>query len=81
MVDRIAADVRAYVLLARMWIRVSMSYRTSFVILTVGQFLISGLDFVAILVMFTNIDALGGSLSARSRSCTAGRRSASASPT
>jgi len=59
-VERLAADARAYVLLARMWIRVSMSYRTSFVILTVGQFLISGLDFVAILVMFTNIDALGG---------------------
>ncbi|MBA3234087.1 MAG: ABC-2 family transporter protein [Propionibacteriales bacterium] len=43
-----------------MWIRVSMTYRTSFVILTLGQFLITGLDFVAILVMFANVDALGG---------------------
>lgn len=43
-----------------MWIRVSMSYRTSFLLLAVGQFLISGLDFVAILVMFANVDELGG---------------------
>ena len=43
-----------------MWIRVSMTYRTSFVILTVGQFLITGLDFVAIVIMFTNVDVLGG---------------------
>ncbi len=60
MVDRIAANATAYLLLARMWIRVSMSYRGSFVLLTVGQFLISGLDFVAVLIMFTNVDALGG---------------------
>jgi ABC-2 type transport system permease protein len=43
-----------------MWIRVSMTYRTSFAILTIGQFLITGLDFVAILVMFSAVDALGG---------------------
>ncbi len=60
MVDRIAANAHAYVLLAWMWIRVSMSYRASFALLTLGQFLISGLDFVAILVMFSNVDALGG---------------------
>jgi viologen exporter family transport system permease protein len=59
-VDRFAANAAAYFLLARMWIRVSMSYRSSFVLLTVGQFVISGLDFVALLVMFTNVDALGG---------------------
>lgn len=60
MVDRIAANAHAYVLLAWMWIRVSMSYRASFALLTLGQFLITGLDFVAILVMFSNVDALGG---------------------
>jgi ABC-2 type transport system permease protein len=43
-----------------MWIRVSMTYRTSFAILTVGQFLITGLDFVAILIMFSTVDVLGG---------------------
>jgi ABC-2 type transport system permease protein len=47
-------------MLAWMWMRVSMTYRTSFAILTIGQFLICGLDFVAILVMFASVDALGG---------------------
>jgi ABC-2 type transport system permease protein len=59
-VSRVLWGVRAYVLLAWMWIRVSMSYRTSFVMLTAGQFLITGLDFVAIVIMFANVDALGG---------------------
>ena len=52
--------LRAYGLLARTWVRVSMAYRTSFAILTVGQFLVTGLDFVAIVIMFGSIDALGG---------------------
>ncbi len=43
-----------------MWIRVSMAYRTSFVILTLGQFFITALDFAAILIMFSHIDRLGG---------------------
>jgi ABC-2 type transport system permease protein len=56
----LAWNLRAYLILARMWIRVSMTYRTSFAILTLAQFLITGLDFVAILVMFSSVDALGG---------------------
>lgn len=52
--------LRAYGLLAVMWIRVSISYRTSFALLTLGQFAITGLDFLAIVVMFANVDALGG---------------------
>ncbi len=56
----VATGVRGYVLLARMWIRVSWAYRTSFVVLTVGQLLITLLDFVAIVIIFTNVDALGG---------------------
>lgn len=60
MASALAWNLRAYLMLARMWIRVSMTYRTSFAVLTVGQFLISGLDFVAIAVMFANVDALGG---------------------
>jgi ABC-2 type transport system permease protein len=58
--SRVLWGVHAYLLLARMWIRVAMSYRTSFVVLTLGQFLITGLDFVAIVIMFGNVDALGG---------------------
>ncbi len=51
---------RAYFLLAAMWVRVSLTYRTSFVILTLGQFFITGLDFLAIVIMFASVDALGG---------------------
>lgn len=60
MASRLLWGARAYFLLCWMWIRVSMSYRTSFVILTVGQFFITGLDFVAIVIMFANVDRLGG---------------------
>ena len=57
---RLSWSARAYVVLAGAWIRVSMSYRTSFAIMTVAQFVITALDFVAIVIMFANIDALGG---------------------
>ena len=60
MVDRALWGMRAYGVLAWMWIRVSMTYRASFVMLTLGQFLITGHDFLAITVMFATVDALGG---------------------
>lgn len=60
MVDVVLAAGREYCLLARMWIRSSMVYRTSFVTMAVGQFLITMLDFLAILVMFSNVEVLGG---------------------
>lgn len=60
MVDRLTANARAYALLVWIWVRVSWSYRTSFVLLTIAQFLITGLDFVGILIMFSNVDSLGG---------------------
>jgi ABC-2 type transport system permease protein len=43
-----------------MWVRVDMTYRTSFVLMTSAAVLITGIDFVGILVMFANVDALGG---------------------
>jgi ABC-2 type transport system permease protein len=52
--------VRAYRLIAAMWIRSTMAYRASFVMTTLGNFLVTGLDFVAILLMFSQVDALGG---------------------
>jgi len=58
--ERLRSEIRAFTLLAWTWVRVSMSYRTSFVLLTVGQFVITGLDFVAILILFSNVDTLGG---------------------
>jgi ABC-2 type transport system permease protein len=52
--------LRSYRLLAAMWIRSTMTYRTSFVVLTVSQFFLTVIDFVAVIVMFTHIDRLGG---------------------
>lgn len=46
--------------IASMWVRASMSYRLSFWLLTLGGFLISGIDFVGIAIIFTRIDHLGG---------------------
>ena len=40
-------------------VRAQLQYRTSFAIETVGVFLISFLDFVAILIMFSNVPQLG----------------------
>nr|WP_237546493.1 ABC transporter permease [Streptomyces sp. SID5606] len=52
--------LRAYGLIAAMWIRSTMAYRTSFVLMTVANFAMTVLDFVAILLMFSQVDALGG---------------------
>ncbi|MFI6933396.1 ABC transporter permease [Streptomyces sp. NPDC050287] len=43
-----------------MWIRSSLAYRASFAMTVLGNLLLSGLDFVAILLMFSRVDALGG---------------------
>jgi ABC-2 type transport system permease protein len=59
-VDRLVWGARAYLLLARMWMRVAFTYRTSFAVMTLAQFFMTGLDFVAIVVMFSNVRALGG---------------------
>jgi ABC-2 type transport system permease protein len=58
--QRVGHDLRAFVALATMWVRVSWSYRTSFLVMTTASFVITGVDFVAILVMFANVDRLGG---------------------
>ncbi|MFD0236346.1 ABC transporter permease [Streptomyces decoyicus] len=57
---RVAQGLFAYGLIVRMWVRSALAYRTSFVMMTVGNFAANGLDFVAIMLMFSRIDALGG---------------------
>ncbi|MFD7703581.1 ABC transporter permease [Streptomyces caelestis] len=52
--------VRAYGLIAGMWVRSGMTYRASFVFTVVGNLLVTGLDFVGILLMFSQVDSLGG---------------------
>ncbi|MES4890202.1 ABC transporter permease [Streptomyces sp. NPDC096012] len=57
---RAAEGVRAYRMIAAMWIRSTMAYRTSFAISTLGNFAATFFDFVAIMLMFSRVDALGG---------------------
>ncbi|MCQ9185295.1 ABC transporter permease [Streptomyces sp. IBSBF 2953] len=57
---RVAEGLRAYRLIAGMWIRSTLAYRVSFLMTAVGGLLVTGLDFVAILLMFSQVDVLGG---------------------
>lgn len=57
---RLAEGLRAYRLIAGMWIRSTLAYRVSFALTVVGGLLVTGLDFVAILLMFSQVDVLGG---------------------
>ncbi len=59
MVD-VAAAVRSFWLLAGIEVRASLTYRASFVMMTASQFIITLIDFAAILVMFSNVGVLGG---------------------
>ncbi|MFE3824142.1 ABC transporter permease [Streptomyces sp. NPDC059092] len=52
--------LRAYGLIVAMWTRATMTYRASFVMTALANFAVTAFDFVAILVMFTHVDALGG---------------------
>jgi ABC-2 type transport system permease protein len=56
----VVGGLRAYRMIAAMWMRSTMAYRASFVMTTVANFAVTGLDFVAILLMFSRVDVLGG---------------------
>ena len=56
----LAEGVRAYRLIAVMWVRSSMTYRASFAVTVLGNLTVTGLDFVGILLMFSQVDSLGG---------------------
>ena len=58
--NRLALGLSAYGLIVRMWVRSTLAYRTSFVMMAVGNFAATALDFVAIMLMFSQVDALGG---------------------
>lgn len=51
---------RAYRLIVGMWVRSTMTYRTSFVLTALGNLIATGLDFVTILLMFSHVTVLGG---------------------
>jgi ABC-2 type transport system permease protein len=58
--SRVVDGLRAYRMIAAMWMRSTMAYRASFVMTTFANFAVTGLDFVAILLMFSRVDTLGG---------------------
>ncbi|MCX5333782.1 MULTISPECIES: ABC transporter permease [unclassified Streptomyces] len=57
---RVVDGLRAYRMISAMWIRSTMAYRASFLMTTLGNFTATALDFVAIMLMFSRVDALGG---------------------
>jgi ABC-2 type transport system permease protein len=57
---RLLTGLRAYGLIVGMWLRSTMAYRASFVMTALGNLAATALDFVAILLMFSHVDSLGG---------------------
>ncbi|MEV6728934.1 MULTISPECIES: ABC transporter permease [unclassified Streptomyces] len=58
--NRAVEGLRGYGLIVAMWVRSTMTYRTSFLLSTFGNAAITLLDFVAIWIMFSHVDVLGG---------------------
>ncbi|MFD8992689.1 ABC transporter permease [Streptomyces goshikiensis] len=58
--SRALEGVRGYGLIVAMWIRSTMTYRTSFFLAAFGNAVVQLLDFVAIYIMFSHVEALGG---------------------
>ncbi|MER5176915.1 ABC transporter permease [Streptomyces sp. NPDC002896] len=57
---RLRDGLRAYRMIAGMWIRSTMAYRASFAMTVVTDFAVTALDFAAILLMFSQVDVIGG---------------------
>ncbi|MFP3992154.1 ABC transporter permease [Streptomyces sp. E11-3] len=55
-----AEGLRAYGIIVSMWVRSTLTYRASFAMTVFGSFAATAFDFVAILMMFSHVDALGG---------------------
>ncbi|MFD7863278.1 ABC transporter permease [Streptomyces sp. NPDC059783] len=58
--SRAAEGVRAYGLIVAMWMRSTMAYRASFLMTAAANFAVTAFDFVAIVLMFSHVDVLGG---------------------
>jgi len=56
----LAEGLRAYRLIAGMWVRSTLTYRVSFAMTALGGLVVTGLDFVTIMLMFSRVDELGG---------------------
>lgn len=60
MVERLRRAPAQYWMLVLMWIRSSLAYPASFVLMLFSSMLITVTDFVAIVLMFSHIEAFGG---------------------
>ncbi|MEV8315298.1 ABC transporter permease [Streptomyces sp. NPDC059900] len=58
--SQVRDGLRAYRLISGMWIRSLMAYRLSFAMTAFGNFAVTAFDFAAILLMFSQVDRLGG---------------------
>jgi ABC-2 type transport system permease protein len=58
--DTVVTAVRGYRDVAVMWVRASMVYRASFWMMAASNFVVGGLDFVGIWIIFSAVDSLGG---------------------
>jgi viologen exporter family transport system permease protein len=58
--QRATAAPGQYWMLVRMWIRSSLAYPASFVVMLVSTVLVTATDFAAVLLMFSHIEAFGG---------------------
>ncbi|MCT4356063.1 ABC transporter permease [Streptomyces sp. Je 1-79] len=56
----VAESWRTYRMVAGMWIRSTMTYRTSFALTLFSSFSVTFFDFVVILLMFGQVEGLGG---------------------
>ncbi|WP_420833735.1 ABC transporter permease, partial [Streptomyces sudanensis] len=56
----VADGLRAYGLIAAMWIRSTMAYRFSFAVTLLSNLVVNFFDFVVILLMFGHVRGLGG---------------------
>jgi ABC-2 type transport system permease protein len=56
----VADALKAFYWISILWIRSAMIYRASFLMVVAGQFVITGLDFVVIAIMFSHVRQLGG---------------------
>ncbi|MFI6941748.1 ABC transporter permease [Streptomyces sp. NPDC050418] len=54
------SGLAAFRMIAAMWIRSTMTYRFSFTMTLLANFLVTFFDFVVILLMFAQVDGLGG---------------------
>ncbi|ATL28047.1 putative integral membrane transport protein [Streptomyces formicae] len=57
---QVREGLRTYRLISGMWIRSLMAYRVSFAMTALGNFAVTAFDFAAILLMFSQVDRLGG---------------------